>query len=154
MFLLLRRKSGMPITAIIGIGLSYEPRPSARRLPARRVPQNSARSAEFCTSASPSPHRLLGLFDHFEPVYIGSESRTRADLGVIRLSSRSSFEWAVIQKIEFLSSKKCLVPPMVFDHFEPCISAQVTSQSIFWCHSTQLAELNRMTYNLSQSESV
>nr|CAD2180735.1 unnamed protein product [Meloidogyne enterolobii] len=34
----------------IGIGLCYEPRPSARRLPARRVPQNPARSAGFCTS--------------------------------------------------------------------------------------------------------
>nr|CAD2207743.1 unnamed protein product [Meloidogyne enterolobii] len=51
----------MPITAIIGIGLSYKPRPRARRLPARRVPQNSARSAEFCTSASPSPHRFTLL---------------------------------------------------------------------------------------------
>nr|CAD2188421.1 unnamed protein product [Meloidogyne enterolobii] len=61
MFLLLRRKPGMTITAIIGIGLSYEPRPSARRLPARRVPQNSARSAEFCTSASPTPHRFTSL---------------------------------------------------------------------------------------------
>ncbi|CAK5045836.1 unnamed protein product [Meloidogyne enterolobii] len=59
MFMLLRRKPGMTITAIIGIGLSYEPRPSARRLPARRVPQNSARSAEFCTSASPPPHRFM-----------------------------------------------------------------------------------------------
>nr|CAD2136609.1 unnamed protein product [Meloidogyne enterolobii] len=45
----------------IGIGLCYEPRPSARRLPARRVPQNPARSAGFCTSASPTPHRFMLL---------------------------------------------------------------------------------------------
>uniref|UniRef100_A0A914N609 Candidate secreted effector n=1 Tax=Meloidogyne incognita TaxID=6306 RepID=A0A914N609_MELIC len=43
---------------MIGIGPCCEPRPSARRLPARRVPQNPARSAGFCTSASPTPHRF------------------------------------------------------------------------------------------------
>nr|CAD2132551.1 unnamed protein product [Meloidogyne enterolobii] len=42
----------------LGIGLCYEPRPIARRLPARRVPQNPARSAGFCTSASPTLHRF------------------------------------------------------------------------------------------------
>uniref|UniRef100_A0A914NIQ6 Candidate secreted effector n=1 Tax=Meloidogyne incognita TaxID=6306 RepID=A0A914NIQ6_MELIC len=50
------RKQDMPTAAKIGISLCYEPRPSARRLPARRAPQNSARSAEFCTSASPTRH--------------------------------------------------------------------------------------------------
>ncbi|CAK5031964.1 unnamed protein product [Meloidogyne enterolobii] len=52
---------GMPRAREIGIGLCYEPRPTARRLPARRVPQTPARSAGVCTSASPTLHRFMLL---------------------------------------------------------------------------------------------
>jgi len=62
--------------------------------------------------------------DHFEPVYLGSDARSRADFVVIRLSSRSSFEWAIIQKIEFFIPKMCLFPPMVFRFSGTYISAQ------------------------------
>ena len=85
----------------IGIGQCYEPRPSARSL-----------------AYAPQVY-----VDHFEPFYLGSKSRYRADFGVIRLSSRSSFECCIICIFEFFTPKKCLVPPMVFRFSGTYISA-------------------------------
>ena len=76
----------------IGIGLCYEPRPSARRLPARRVAQNLARSARFCGGGTIKvvpqvpknsalraeffhPEKILGPpygFSVFKDLYLGS----------------------------------------------------------------------------------
>jgi len=50
----------------------------------------------------------VNLFLGFELVHLVTESRFQADFDVFRLNSRSSFEWAIIQNMEFFTPKMCL----------------------------------------------